>query len=133
MIYQLLLCFVALVLDRMATAGVATNETDLEIALLRRQLRILERKTNAKARLSRPEKLMLVVLVFKLKGKSQRFHDRLREGVLLIKLETVLKWHRELARRKWTFRPSKVGGRPRVEIELEVLIVRLARENPRMG
>ena len=46
-------------LDLLAAAGVAASAKDLEIALLRQQLRVLERKTN-KARLSRPEKLMLV-------------------------------------------------------------------------
>jgi hypothetical protein len=53
--------------------------------------------------------------------------------VVLVKPETVLKWHRELVRRKWTFQRPNVGGRPRLEPDLEALIVRLARENPRMG
>ena len=43
MIYQLILCLVCLVLDTLAAAGVAAQEKDLEIALLRQQLRILER------------------------------------------------------------------------------------------
>lgn len=50
MIYQLILCFVCLFLDALAAAGVAAHEKDLEIALLRQQLRILERKANAKPR-----------------------------------------------------------------------------------
>src|SRR5215510_10787069 len=96
MIYQLLMCFVCLMLDIMAAAGVAAQEKDLEIALLRQQLRILERKANAKFRLSRPEKLMLVALADKLKGVSHRFRDRLGQCVLLVKPDTLWKWHREL-------------------------------------
>ncbi|MHB8629899.1 MAG: helix-turn-helix domain-containing protein [Aggregatilineales bacterium] len=132
MIYPVLMCFVSLMLDVLAAAGVAANEKDLEIALLRQQLRILERKTSH-TRLSRPEKLMLVSLADKLKRKSQRLRDRLSECVLLVKPDTLLRWHRDLVRGKWIFKRSKVGGRPRLEAEVEALIVRLARENPRMG
>jgi len=46
---------------------------------------------------------------------------------------TLLQWHPELVRGKWTFKHTNVGGRPRIDTELEALIVRLARENPRMG
>lgn len=133
MIYQLLLCLATLVLDVLATRGILPDEKDLQITLLRQQLRVLERKTRAKPRLSRPEKLMLVALAAQLKRRSQRFHDRLREAVLLVKPDTVLKWHRDLVRRKWTFKPGNGGGRPRIEPEVEALIIRLARENPRMG
>ncbi len=48
-------------------------------------------------------------------------------------LDTLLKWHRDLIRRKWTFQRSNLGGRPRIDVELESLIVRLARENPRLS
>src|SRR5258708_18863845 len=47
--------------------------------------------------------------------------------MVLVKPDTLLKWHRDLVHR------PNVGGRPRIEAELEDLIVRLARENPRMG
>jgi putative transposase len=133
MIYQVLMGFASLILDLVAAAGVSVEEKDLEIALLRQQLRILERKASHKARLSRPQKLMIVTLVDKLKSKSQRFRDRLGECMVLVKPETVLKWHRELVRRKWTFQRPNVGGRPRLDADLEALIVRIARENPRMG
>ncbi|MHB8629604.1 MAG: integrase core domain-containing protein [Aggregatilineales bacterium] len=123
---------ISLMLDILAAAGVAANEKDLEIALLRQQLRILERKTNH-TRLSRPEKLMLVALADKLKDKSKQFRDRMSECVLLVKPDTLLRWHRDLVRGKWTFKRSPVGGRPGLDAEVEALIVRLARENPRMG
>jgi putative transposase len=58
---------------------------------------------------------------------------RLDEVMLLFKPDTVLKWHRELVRRKWTYQRTRASGRPSVTTELEELIVRLARENPRWG
>jgi putative transposase len=45
----------------------------------------------------------------------------------------VLGGHRELVRRKWTSTRKNKGGRPRMEEELESLILRLAQENPRWG
>jgi putative transposase len=45
----------------------------------------------------------------------------------------VLKWHRELVRRKWTVRREGAGGRPAVPAEVEALVLRLARENAGWG
>jgi putative transposase len=42
---------------------------------------------------------------------------------------TVFKWHREMVRRKWTYRQRSGGGRPRTDTELEHLVLQLAREN----
>jgi hypothetical protein len=54
--------------------------------------------------------------------------------MLLFKPETVLKWHRELVKRKWTFQQTKRhGGHPALDAELEALIVQLARDNQRLG
>jgi HTH-like domain len=56
--------------------------------------------------------------------------DRWRS--FLVTPQTVLRWHRELVRRKWTYRSAKVGRHP-IDPELREIIVRLARENPRWG
>jgi hypothetical protein len=91
MIYHFLLCFATLIFDVFASIRVAPDEKDLQIALLRQQLRILERKAKTKTRLLRPEKLMLIALTTRLKAQTQRLHERLREAVLLVQPETVLK------------------------------------------
>ncbi len=133
MVYHFLLCLTTLIFDLFVSIRLAPDEKDLQIALLRQQLRVLEHKIKKKPRLSRPEKLMLVALTTRLQKQTQRWQHRLREAVLLVQPETVLKLHRELVRRKWTFRRSNHGGRPKLDCEIEALILQIARENPRMG
>jgi putative transposase len=133
MVYHFLLCFASLIFDVFASIRLAPDEKDLQIALLRQQLRVLERKTKTKPRLSRPEKLMIVVLVTRLQIQTRQWQQRVREVVLLFQPDRVLKWHRELVRRKWTFQHPNRGGRPRLDRDIEALILRIARENPRMG
>ena len=133
MIYWLLWCFITILLDIFATLKVAQNEKDLEIIMLRQQVRILQRKTPSSPRISKPEKLILAALSYKMKQTTVGFRKCLHNCFFLFKPETLLKWHRELVKRKWTFQHRKRGGRPRIDPELEALILRMAQENPRWG
>ena len=111
----------------------AVRAKDLEIALLRHQLRLLQRRSPRPPRLSRWERLTIAVLTAKLAGVAAGSRSRLCSAVLLVQPETVLKWHRELVRRKWAYRRRAVGGRPPLTAEVEALVLRLAGENPRWG
>ncbi len=51
----------------------------------------------------------------------------------LTKTDTLLKWHRDLVRRKWSFKKKAPLGRPPIPPEVEALLLRLATENPRWG
>ena len=134
MVYHFLLCLITLIFAVFASIRLGPDEKDLQIVLFRQQLRVLECKIKKKPRLSpRPEKLMLVALTTRLHRQTRRWQQRLREAMLLVQPETMLKWHRELVRRKWTFRRPNHGGRPKLDCEIETLILRIARENPRMG
>lgn len=46
---------------------------------------------------------------------------------------TLVRWHRELVRRKWTYRHRPAQGRPPLDSKTRALIVRMARENARCG
>lgn len=105
----------------------------MEILVLRQQLSILQRKQKHPIRPSRIEKLTLGFLTNKLKRTTHQTANQLRDVIRIFKPETVLRWHRELVRRKWTYPNKNKGGRPSISKETESLILRLARENSRFG
>jgi hypothetical protein len=73
------------------------------------------------------------VLVAKLKQSTRRPANQLRDFIRLFQPETVLRWHRQLVRHRWTYAQNNKGGRPPLDQELEILIIRLAGENANWG
>src|SRR5450432_3474985 len=103
MVWSIMAQVFELVLDVLGLLQQTSREKDLEVLLLRQQLRMLERQRVHRPRLSRWEKLTLAVLAARLKAGTENGRRRLQEVLLLFKPDTVLKWHRDLVRRKWTF------------------------------
>ena len=101
----------------------SNQEKDLEILILRQQLSILQRKHNSPIKPNRVEKITLAVLTARLKRITHRFANQLRNVIRIFQPETILRWHRELARRKWTYPHKNKGGRPSISKELEELIL----------
>ena len=64
---------------------------------------------------------------------ASRFLPRELWRCFAVSPQTLLRWHRELVRRKWTYRHTRRPGRPRIAKEVTTLVLRLARENPRWG
>jgi putative transposase len=117
----------------MTISHLSEREKDVQILLLRQQLRIVERKQPHARRLPRWQKLTLALLAGRIQRRGKAGQAKLREVSLLLQPQTLLKWHREAVRRKWTFKRKGQVGRPRTDAELEALVVRLARENPDWG
>jgi transposase InsO family protein len=64
---------------------------------------------------------------------ASRALSRERWSSFLITPQTLLRWHRELVRRKWIYRRRRRPGRPPINPQARDLVLRLARENPRWG
>ena len=96
---------------------------DLEILVLRHQLTVLRRQT-PRPRFEPADRAVLAAI--------SRALPRARWSCFLVRPETLLRWHRRLVTGGWTY-PHRGTGRPPLDQELQQLIVRLARENPRWG
>jgi transposase len=97
--------------------------TEVELVVLRHQLMVLKRQV--RPRLRRRDRLFMAAI--------SRLLPQARWSSFLVSPRTLLRWHRELVRRKWTYRRRSVGGRPPVPDEVRELILRMGRENPRWG
>src|SRR6266545_3192675 len=96
---------------------------ELENALLRHQLGVLGR-TVKRPPLRRRDRVLLAAVSTLL--------PRERWSVFLVSPQTLLRWHRALVARKWTYR-RRLPGRPLLDPALRQLVLRLARENSRWG
>jgi len=125
--------FVAFLVDLFSARRADDRDKDVQILVLRHQVRLLQRQRPRPPRLTRGEKLTLAVLTAALARLTAGPRHQLDRYVLLCKPDTILQWHRELIRRKWTFRRRNPGGRPAIPAAIEELILQLARVNPRWG
>jgi transposase len=108
---------------RLVVGGSSTAALEVENAVLRHRLRVL-RRTVKRPELERRDRLFLAA--------SSRLSPRERWPVFLVSPKTLLRWHRELVRRKWTFK-HRSAGRPPLDPTVVELVLRLARENPKWG
>lgn len=118
--------------DLLTVRRLTDAQKDVQILLLRHQVRVLRHKARQPKRFSPLVKTLLTVLVTELRRTTSDFRAQI-QPMLIFSPDTVLRWHRELVRRKWTFRRKTVAGRPRIVPELETLVLQLARDNARWG
>ncbi|MFC5959331.1 integrase core domain-containing protein [Streptomyces pratens] len=104
------------------------RDKDMKILAPRHQLSVLERQLGKeKVRFSPSDRAFLAALLYRLPRDVPR---RLR---LLVRPDTVLRWHRDLVARRHAESKPKRPGRPRTVRSIRSLVLRLARENPAWG
>ena len=102
----------------------APSSTDIELLVLRHEVAVL-RRTNPKPRLNWADRALLAALIRHLPAVLRG------QCVIVVTPATVLRWHRRLVTKKWTY-PSR-SGRPPVDPMIVALIERMARENETWG
>jgi putative transposase len=103
-------------------AGRTPDANDVEIAVLRHQLAVLRRQAT-RPRYTAGDRMVLATLA--------KLLPRDRWKIFLVTPSTLLRWHRELLRRRWTY--SATSRRRGLNPEVVELVLRLARDNPRWG
>jgi putative transposase len=108
---------------------VSDRDKNAEILVLRHQITVLERQLGTtRPWFSRSDRAFLAALLHRLPW------DVVGRFRLLVRPDTVLRWHRDLLARRHAAR-SRPGrpGRPRTVRSIRLLVLRLARENPSWG
>jgi putative transposase len=96
---------------------------ELEIVVLRHELAVLRRQISH-PRLDESDRVFLAA--------ASRLLGRASRPSFFVRPDTLLGWHRQLVRRRWTY-AGRRPGRPAVSKKIRELVLRLARENPRWG
>jgi putative transposase len=124
--------FVFLVVTRMAAWLRLSRREEAwrvaEILILRHQLAVLQRRQPRRPNVDWADRALLATLLAVIpKARCQGLR-------LLVTPDTILRWHRDIFRRRGAARSMRGRtGRPATRRNIKSLILRLARENPGWG
>src|SRR5476649_177588 len=117
-----LLCFVLAVL---ASPFKSKSRLEAENSVLRHQLIVLRRKVRGRIRLTNNDRWFLIQLY--------RWFPSILNVLMIIRPETLVRWHRAGFRYYWRWKSGSRGGRPLIEAGLRALLRRMSVENPLWG
>src|SRR5438445_8608579 len=101
------------------------SRLEAENAALRQQLIVLQRKVRGRAQFTNSDRLFFIQLY--------RWCPSVLKAMMIIRPETLVRWHRAGFRCYWRWKSRPAGGRPQIETELRALIRRMSVENPLWG
>ena len=117
-----LLCFILAVL---ASPFKSNTRLEAENAALRHQLIVLRRKVKGRAHLTNNDRWFFI--------QMYRWFPSILAILVIIRPETLVRWHRAGFRHYWRWKSRSPGGRPQIETDLRALIRRMSVENPLWG
>jgi putative transposase len=94
--------------------------------VLRQENQVLRRQLGGRPRWDHTDRLWLAAL-------SRLVNRRRWAEIFPVSPATILRWHRHLVARRWTYTDRRRPGRPSTGVSIKMLIVRMARENPTWG
>jgi putative transposase len=109
-------------LELLRLRGSDTSDLAVEVVILRHEVAFLRRQVAPPAFRAADRALLAGLSRLLSRAKRSRF---------FVRPKTLLRWHRDLVRRRWTY-PHR-PGRPSIPVGTARLVVRLARENPTWG
>jgi putative transposase len=101
------------------------NVENTEILMLRHQIAVLQRQVRS-PQLSWADRAVLAALTRRLSTAHRR------QLSLIVTPRTLLRWHAEMVRRRWTY-PRRTPGRPRTGPAIRRLALEMAQGNPTWG
>ena len=110
-----------------AVVGLFRSGASLEAEnlTLRHQLNVLQRKLPKRVAFSGFDRLAFVTLY--------RIAPRIVDALAIVEPDTVIRWHRAGFRLFWRWKSRRLGGRPRVPLEIRQLIRKMSLANPLWG
>lgn len=100
------------------------TQLQLENMFLRKQLEIYSR-SNKRSVIKRSDRVFFSL--------SKRVLNNWKDILVIVKPETVIKWHRQGFRLFWKMKSSHKGGRISIDLEARKVIIQIAEENKSWG
>jgi hypothetical protein len=120
-----MVALIFLFLNLVASPFKSKSRLEAENAALRQQLIVLQRKVRGRVQFTNSDRLFFIQLY--------RWCPSVLNAMIIIRPETLVRWHRAGFRRYWRWQSHCAGGRPQIHAELRALIWRMSLDNRLWG
>ena len=120
-----MVALIFLFLNLVASLFKSKSRLEAENAALRHQLIVLQRKIRGRVHFTNSDRLLFIQLY--------RWCPSVLKAMMIIRPETLVRWHRAGFRRYWRWKSGSAGGRPQIHAELRALIWRMSVDNRLWG